>query len=106
MAPISSIAAIAARRAGSARIDRAASGPPTAFGDTKPVVRSTAKARAMSVRAKVKPCCCPLLSPKISAAMPVVTSSARAHRRCRRHRTASRPAAAGTSASMMAMIGG
>ena len=30
----------------------------------------------MMVAGAVKPCCCPLLSPKISAAMPVVTSSA------------------------------
>jgi len=60
----------------------------------------------MMVAGAVKPCCCPLLSPKINAAMPVVTSSA--------PRTSTLPpppdrfaaGSRGTSASMMAMTGG
>ena len=60
----------------------------------------------MMVAGAVKPCCWPLLSPKISAAMPVVTSSA--PRTSMLPPIPDRPPAGsrGSRASMTAMIGG
>ena len=105
-APISSIAATAARRAGTAKICSGSMGEAAVRSvTTKPTASATASTSATRVTGAVNPCCWPSLSPKISAAIAIVTSNAPRTSRWlppEGRLAGSRP----MSASMMAISGG